>query len=250
MVESLAQLLALLHGAGYAHRDLKPANALYLMHDSKWRLLDLGVAKPIGARCIVNAHRCALHCHDCKKQHLRLACISSVPGANVAQGWQDKQGFEAFAPCKCQVSAAAVEHVKFAGDLDYPRFTLTYAPPEIVQVVHSHISKVVVHGSKVVVHGSADIWALGVLAFETITAQTSICTARDKAQRYAQVTAMAAGAARYPWEVPAEEQPPVWQTSRLRGVIAPCLNRDPDARPTAEQVWLPDDAPMCSCRTS
>ena len=51
MVEAVAELLAQLHASGCAHRDLKPDNVLYLLNSAQWRLLDMGIAGPIGERC-------------------------------------------------------------------------------------------------------------------------------------------------------------------------------------------------------
>jgi hypothetical protein len=49
--------------------------------------------------------------------------------------------------------------------------------------------------------------------------------------------ACAQGAACYPWELPFEQQALAWQRSRLRSVVAPCLERDAVARPSAQQVF-------------
>ena len=49
MMESLAKLLKTLHDNGIVHRDVKPGNTLYLVNSAQWRLLDVGIAAPIGA---------------------------------------------------------------------------------------------------------------------------------------------------------------------------------------------------------
>ena len=52
MVESLAQLLEVLHAEGLVHRDVKPENALYLLTSAKWKLLDVGIVTRDGALCV------------------------------------------------------------------------------------------------------------------------------------------------------------------------------------------------------
>ena len=49
LVDSLAALLATLHGSNRVHRDLTPQNVLYLMQSTEWRLLDVGICETIGA---------------------------------------------------------------------------------------------------------------------------------------------------------------------------------------------------------
>ena len=51
LVEELAELLAVLHGAGLVHRDVKPDNVLYLTTSVTWRLMDLGITAHAGALC-------------------------------------------------------------------------------------------------------------------------------------------------------------------------------------------------------
>jgi serine/threonine protein kinase len=74
---------------------------------------------------------------------------------------------------------------------------------------------------------SQDVWALGVMAYEAIVqVSPTLCTMED-------VFECAHGHRPYPWELPTAEQPRVWRTSRLRALVAPCLSRDPTARPTS-----------------
>ena len=84
--------------------------------------------------------------------------------------------------------------------------------------------------AQITVHPSHDIWACGMLAYEAVT-QTRVLTSQSL------VTQCAQGHAPYPWEVEAEQQPRVWLQSRLRAVMLPCLQREPAARPTAEQLY-------------
>lgn len=71
-----------------------------------------------------------------------------------------------------------------------------------------------------------DVWALGVVAFEAIAQRQALPSIRD-------IRACAAGTEAYPWQLPPEAQPPAWRESRLRRALAPCLERDPAARPSA-----------------
>lgn len=78
-------------------------------------------------------------------------------------------------------------------------------------------------------HPSHDIWALGVVAFEAVTQSRALTS-------QAQIAQCVQGGAAYPWEVPPGAQPQAWRQSRLRPLVAPCLQRDAALRPTAAQV--------------
>ena len=85
-------------------------------------------------------------------------------------------------------------------------------------------------GQTVTVAAAADIWALGVMAFEALVGFRAVETT-------AHVFLCASGGQPYPWdeaELPAA--PERWRKSRLRPVIEQCLTRDAAARPTAAQV--------------
>ena len=71
-----------------------------------------------------------------------------------------------------------------------------------------------------------DVWALGVMAFEATVGCHSAPTMQV-------LKLCAAGTHPYPWELPRAEQPAAWRASPLRRVLAPCLSRDPAARPSA-----------------
>jgi serine/threonine protein kinase len=48
LFSDVARLLAQVHAANYVHRDLKPDNLLLMLQSQAWRLIDFGIAAPIG----------------------------------------------------------------------------------------------------------------------------------------------------------------------------------------------------------
>lgn len=56
MTAELLHMLTLLHSSKFVHRDLKPANLLFVFHSQQWRLLDFGVAAPVGAFLLLSLH--------------------------------------------------------------------------------------------------------------------------------------------------------------------------------------------------
>jgi serine/threonine protein kinase len=56
MTADLLHMLALLHSCKLVHRDLKPDNLLFVVHSQQWRLLDFGVAAPVGALLLPSMH--------------------------------------------------------------------------------------------------------------------------------------------------------------------------------------------------
>ena len=113
--------------------------------------------------------------------------------------------------------SSACQHPN-AGEWKWPRCTLAYAPPDIVRAAQANCD--------VQIGAAQDVWALGVMAYEAIVGAVTFTSVED-------IGACAAGVSQYPWERPSEGQPGTWRRSRLRALVAPCLARDPAARPTA-----------------
>jgi serine/threonine protein kinase len=107
--------------------------------------------------------------------------------------------------------------------------SLPYTAPEIIQNVQYTSGA----GASAVATGAADVWALGVIAFELLTGERVFPegTTPDA------IRAALIGTAPLPWceGVEGGEE----QRQRLRGlrrIVMPCLERSPSKRPTAEQL--------------
>jgi serine/threonine protein kinase len=102
--------------------------------------------------------------------------------------------------------------------------TLRYAPPE---AINAHTA-----GTNIIVDPSLDMWAIGVIVFESLTKSRAFQVHGGVEEAYE----CAEGAKLYPWERPVEELPAQWRRSRACSLFLQCLERDPAARPTAEQL--------------
>jgi serine/threonine protein kinase len=102
--------------------------------------------------------------------------------------------------------------------------TLRYAPPE---AINAHTA-----GMDMVVDPSLDMWAIGVILFESLSRSRTFQIHGGAEEAYE----CAEGAKQYPWERPVEELPVQWRRSRACSLFSRCLSRDPAARPTANQL--------------
>ena len=109
-----------------------------------------------------------------------------------------------------------------AGNTEFPRCSMAYAAPELLQAYKEH--------RNICVDGSTDIWSLGVLAYEAVSG--------SGAQRFSgtdEAIERAYGRGSFPWETP-EGMTEQFARSRARHVVLSCLRREPARRPTAAQL--------------
>ena len=114
-----------------------------------------------------------------------------------------------------------------AGETVPITFSPSYAPPEVALALE--------HRKSVIsADGAADMWALGIMAFELLNNEPvfpPIVSTRET------IWAQLCGREVLPWEDGAAQQ--AVKLSQLRGLkrtILQCLQRQPAERPTAEQV--------------
>ena len=138
------------------------------------------------------------------------ACITSCSAAGCTPSQDHVFALTLCAACR-------------AGEKAPLAFSLIYAAPEVVTAF-------VNHESSIVASEAADMWSMGVIAYELLTGEPAM---PPGATRQSLIDALT-GKAKLPWE--AADAATLRKLMRLRGVIMQCLHRDPAKRPSAEQV--------------
>lgn len=122
----------------------------------------------------------------------------------------------------------------FAGKRHSPQLS-PYVPPEVLIASASKQSCFALP--------SADIWALGVVAFEALTGQRLVGSNRSFSAVSSsfwnteailpELYALAKGSSAYPWEVAVGRLPEAWAWCPSRVELQICLARNPVERPSA-----------------
>lgn len=102
-------------------------------------------------------------------------------------------------------------------------FSLLYTPPE---VAHAYAAQ----EPSIVASTAADMWAIGVIAYEMLTGAPAWPASATREA----IIASLLGEAPLPWEAASEAT--TRKLLRMRGPILECLSRDPEQRPSVEQL--------------
>jgi serine/threonine protein kinase len=104
-------------------------------------------------------------------------------------------------------------------------FSLAYSPPEALQALQEG-------AVTVTADAAADMWAIGVIAYELITRSPAFPRSWSRPQ----LLQAALGGLAYPWEERVRSFRNLPELRALCGVVRACLSRDSAQRPTAPQL--------------
>jgi serine/threonine protein kinase len=111
------------------------------------------------------------------------------------------------------------------GTTTHLSLSLLYAPPEAVIALEA--------GQKTTsADPAADMWALGVIAYELLTARRAFPRSLNAEDIRAQII----GRKALPWETPDLRKKRVPELRMLRRSVLTCLSRDPIKRPTSAEL--------------
>jgi serine/threonine protein kinase len=108
--------------------------------------------------------------------------------------------------------------------------SLDFAPPEVVRALQAG-------KFQMKVEPSADVWALGMVAYELLTRSRAFPSGMDQDEICDQIT----GKSPLPWENEMTKRDKLNKLKQLKPSVLRCLSRDPLERPTVEQLhaaWI------------
>jgi serine/threonine protein kinase len=113
----------------------------------------------------------------------------------------------------------------FAGEHAPMFFTLAYAAPEVILAYEA--------GQEThYVSTAADVWALGVIAFEMLTGERTFDPYTSKTDMLSAI----AGRTQLPWEGPRRAEL-LEKLCAFQHLVLECLQRDPEKRPSIQTVF-------------
>ena len=102
-------------------------------------------------------------------------------------------------------------------------YSLAYAPPEVVAASAA--------GERsITAAASADMWAIGVIAYELLSGQPAFPPGTSQSA----IADALVGKRKLPWEAASSRQ--LRMLLKLKGPVLQCLSRDPELRPTIDQL--------------
>jgi serine/threonine protein kinase len=112
-----------------------------------------------------------------------------------------------------------------AGETCPLSFSIRYAAPEVAAAFERG-------ENTIVADPAADMWALGVIAYELITNSPVFGVSENRESALHKII----GRGSLPWEHPDPEVNKLSKLRRLRGTILACLSRDASQRPASHEL--------------
>jgi serine/threonine protein kinase len=225
----VAARLQVLHDEGVAHRELRAASVLWRPKQRAWALADFGSSASIGAPSLLLMLRpqSALRKLPPFPHPPRTGLLPplSVEFLALRRILVSTHSPTALTPGTTAAGAATGSCTARAGSLAPLKLSLAHAPPEAVHAYEAG-------EAATVVDPAADIWALGLIAFELLSGRRVFPTGMRPDDARDQI----AGRAPLPWEDRALRPRNVPELGHLSRSVLGCLSRDAASRPSAREV--------------
>ncbi|MCA9672753.1 MAG: protein kinase [Myxococcales bacterium] len=216
MAAAIARALEEAHRHGILHRDLKPENVL-IPADGRLRVVDFGLAKKIAT-----PEQQARAAEALREEELPAFTTPTEPLDTVRdlalgsdQTLPPEQAHGLAAAVALGVDRPTIEQLTLA----------SYQSEESAQVRGTPAYMSPEQWRGLALSSAADVWALGVMLFEMLGGTLPFGYSSPLA-----IATQVCG------KEPSPSLPPGGAGDALRALVARCLDKDPDARPSAAQV--------------